>query len=55
MTEPTSDKSVRVEGRVLYITEDTALLEAQLQGQTLSYDPARPLVENISTDELTPR
>jgi len=54
MTEPTSDKSVRVEGRVLYITEDTALLEAQLQGQTLSYDPARPLVENISTDELTP-
>ncbi|HRG98463.1 MAG TPA: aconitase family protein, partial [Polyangiaceae bacterium] len=45
---------MKVEGRILYVTEDPTLLEAQLQGQTLSYDPARPLVENISTDELTP-
>ncbi len=52
MTEP--EKQVKIEGRVLYITEDQALLEEQLGGNTLSYDPERPLVSNISTDELTP-
>lgn len=52
MTEP--EKQVKIEGRVLYITEDQALLEEQLGGKTLSYDPERPLVSNISTDELTP-
>lgn len=52
MAEP--EKQVKIEGRVLYITEDQALLEEQLGGKTLSYDPERPLVSNISTDELTP-
>lgn len=42
-------------GRVLYLTEDPAQLRAQLyEGQTLRYDPARKLIDNISTDELTP-
>jgi 3-isopropylmalate/(R)-2-methylmalate dehydratase large subunit len=52
MTEP--EKQVKIEGRVLYITEDQTLLEEQLGGKTLTYDPERPLVSNISTDELTP-
>jgi 3-isopropylmalate/(R)-2-methylmalate dehydratase large subunit len=46
--------SVRLTGRVLYLTEDADLLRRQLAGETLRYDPARPLLANISTDELTP-
>ena len=45
---------LRLSGRVLYLTEDPALLRAQLAGEVLRYDPARPLLANISTDELTP-
>src|SRR6478736_1523417 len=45
---------VRLSGRVLYLTEDAELLSAQLAGETLSFDAARPLLANISTDELTP-
>jgi 3-isopropylmalate/(R)-2-methylmalate dehydratase large subunit len=44
----------RIEGRIFYVTEDTALLEKQLAGEDLAFDPDRPLVSNISTDELTP-
>jgi 3-isopropylmalate/(R)-2-methylmalate dehydratase large subunit len=41
--------------RILYITEDPELLDAQLErNETLKYDPERALVSNISTDEITP-
>ena len=47
--------SVKVSGKVLYLTEDPALLAAQLQGQPLAFDAdTHSLVNNISTDELTP-
>ncbi|MFO0740474.1 MAG: aconitase family protein [Labilithrix sp.] len=49
--------SVRIQGRILYVTEDSALLEKQLQGENVSYDVTGDepkLVGNISTDELTP-
>src|SRR5215831_8840305 len=46
--------SVSFRGRILYLTEDPALLEAQLAGQNLPHDRARPLLDNISTDEITP-
>ena len=46
--------SVTFEGRVLYLTEDPAELEAQFAGKTLRYDPNRALLGSISTDELTP-
>ncbi len=53
--------SVKVEGKVLYITEDPALLKKQLDGEPLTEAEVRgiddgsiPLVDNISTDELTP-
>ena len=45
---------LRLSGRVLYLTEDPELLRRQLQGESLSYDPQRRLLSNISTDELTP-
>jgi len=49
-------ESRRIEGRILYITEDAALLEKQLgpSRENLAFDAERPLVSNISTDELTP-
>jgi 3-isopropylmalate/(R)-2-methylmalate dehydratase large subunit len=47
--------SVRVTGKILYLTEDEGLLKQQLRGEAVSVDPATtPLVNNISTDELTP-
>src|SRR5579871_1814319 len=49
---PTAD--VAFPGRVLFLTEDASLLDAQLAGEDLAYDAARPLVNNISTDEITP-
>src|SRR4051812_47961806 len=52
-----SAASVRIQGRILYVTEDPALLERELAGETIPYDPERDeprLMTNISTDELTP-
>ena len=46
--------TVRISGRILYVTEDLSLLERQLGGENLAFDAERPLVSNISTDELTP-
>ena len=48
------ERSVRIQGRILYVTEDLGLLEKQLAGEDLPYDPERALTSNISTDELTP-
>lgn len=46
---------IRFGGRVLYLTEDVSLVRAQLAGGAdLEFDPARPLMNNISTDEITP-
>ncbi|HEU4408876.1 MAG TPA: aconitase family protein [Polyangiaceae bacterium] len=48
-------KTLRLRGKVLYLTEDLDLLKAQLEGRvTLTFDPGRKLLDNISTDELTP-
>lgn len=49
--------AVRIEGRILYVTEDTSLLAAQLEGKDIEVDVAKnepALMGNISTDELTP-
>ena len=46
--------SLRLSGRVLYLTVDAELLRRQLAGETLAFEPARALLANISTDELTP-
>jgi len=46
--------TVRLSGRVLYLAEDRAVLERQLKGEVLRYVPDQKLVDNISTDEITP-
>jgi 3-isopropylmalate/(R)-2-methylmalate dehydratase large subunit len=50
LTEPTLTFS----GRVLFLTEDPELIRRQLAGEDLAWDPDRPLLNNISTDEITP-
>ncbi len=53
--------SVRLAGRILYLTEDPSLLSKQLAGTDLAADEIAKidtdelaLIDNISTDELTP-
>jgi 3-isopropylmalate/(R)-2-methylmalate dehydratase large subunit len=47
-------RTLRIEGRILYLTEDPSSIERQLRGENLPPDPDRPLLSNISTDEITP-
>ena len=41
-------------GRVLFLTQNAEALRAQLDGQDLDWTPDVPLLDNISTDEITP-
>ncbi len=53
---------IRFEGRILFLAEDPALIQRQLAGEDLEFDPEAPtgsptrpkLRDNISTDEITP-
>ena len=45
---------VTLRGRTLYLTEAPELIEEQLAGRDLEWEDARPLMGNISTDEITP-
>jgi len=45
---------VRLQGRVLFLTEDAELVRRQLEGQDLDWTPAVKLRDNFSTDEITP-
>jgi 3-isopropylmalate/(R)-2-methylmalate dehydratase large subunit len=50
---------VRLQGRVLFLTEDPELIKRQLAGEDLPWDTAHPernpkLRDDISTDEITP-
>lgn len=44
----------QLSGRILYLTEDPALLRRQLEGEDLLWSPALRLRDDISTDEITP-
>ncbi len=46
--------SVKFNGRILFLTEDLELVRQQLAGLDLDWDPERKLIDNISTDEITP-
>ncbi len=46
--------SIVLSGRILYLTEDEALLQAQLAGEDLPYEPERRLLDHVSTDEMAP-
>jgi len=45
---------VRLQGRILFLAADAALVRSQLEGQDLAWTPAIGLRDNISTDEITP-
>jgi 3-isopropylmalate/(R)-2-methylmalate dehydratase large subunit len=50
---------VRLQGRILFLTEDPELIKRQLAGENLSWDTKNPannpkLRDDISTDEITP-
>jgi len=49
-----SRRHIEFPGRILYLTDDPDLLKRQLGGESLTFDPERKLIDNISTDELTP-
>jgi len=51
--------SVRLKGRILFLTEDPKLVVEQLEGNDLAWDNQKPwnnpkLRDDISTDEITP-
>jgi 3-isopropylmalate/(R)-2-methylmalate dehydratase large subunit len=46
--------TIRLDGRVLYLSQDPAAIEAQLAGENLTRETAGPLRDNVSTDEITP-
>ncbi|MBA2732219.1 MAG: 3-isopropylmalate dehydratase, partial [Acidobacteria bacterium] len=46
---------LRFDGRILFLTDETGLIRRQLEGrEDLPYDAETPLMNNISTDEITP-
>ena len=45
---------VRLEGRILFLAEDPALVRQQLEGTDLDWRPGMKLRDDISTDEITP-
>jgi 3-isopropylmalate/(R)-2-methylmalate dehydratase large subunit len=52
-------EQVRLQGRILFLTEDPELIKRQLAGEDLSWDTKNPannpkLRDDISTDEITP-
>src|SRR6266513_4075562 len=52
-------QTVRLQGRILFLTEDPSLIKKQLAGEDLSWDTGNPqnnpkLRDDISTDEITP-
>ncbi|MEO7093082.1 MAG: aconitase family protein, partial [Polyangiales bacterium] len=54
MTKPET-KTIQVDGRVLFLTEDEAALKKQLAGEPIAFEHGKTkLVDNISTDEITP-
>ena len=53
-TSPMRDANVRLNGRILYLTEDPAFVRAQLAGEDRAWTPAQKLRDDISTDEITP-
>ena len=48
------EKSIRFTGRILYLSQDPACIEAQLAGADVSLAEAMPLRDDVSTDEITP-
>ena len=54
VTLPDGRPGVRFTGRFLFLYQDIDLIRRQLAGEDLAWDPTLPLIDNISTDEITP-
>lgn len=48
------EQPVSFPGRILFLYEDLDLVQKQLRGEDVPWDDTKPLISNISTDELTP-
>ncbi len=48
------ERTVKISGRILFLTEDPELIRRQLAGEDLAWDPSIRLRDDISTDEITP-
>lgn len=46
--------TIRFPGKILFLTEDLGKLQRQLAGETIEWGPGDKLMDNISTDEITP-
>lgn len=46
--------TVPITGRVLYLSDDPEKIDHQLAGHSIDLHSARPLRDNVSTDEITP-
>ena len=53
-TLPDGRPAVRFTGRFLFLYQDIELVRRQLAGENIPWDPTLPLIDNISTDEITP-
>ncbi len=51
---PKQPDHVTLEGRILFLVNDPALVTQQLDGHDLEYPVSAPLRDDISTDEITP-
>lgn len=49
-----NENSILIEGNILFLTDDLDLFDRQLKGETLSQKKELALMDNISTDEITP-
>ncbi|HET9528786.1 MAG TPA: aconitase family protein [Blastocatellia bacterium] len=47
-------QKVQLKGRILFLTEDPALVRRQIEGEDLEIPNSYPLRNDISTDEITP-
>ncbi|MBZ9784586.1 hypothetical protein K9857_23895 [Pseudomonas sp. REP124] len=49
-----TNTKIRFDGRILFLSDSSEAVKAQLQGRDLTTAEALPLRDNISTDEITP-
>ncbi len=54
VTLPDGRPAVRFTGRILFLYENLDLVRRQLAGEDIPWDPNEKLIDNISTDEITP-
>jgi 3-isopropylmalate/(R)-2-methylmalate dehydratase large subunit len=54
MTAAKRPDKIKFNGRILFLTEDISLIRKQFEGEDLDFNPDTPLMNNISTDEITP-